>query len=192
MTEYINLHQYAATQGIQYRSAWNRFKQGRIEGAYQADSGRILVPNPFAKGQALKGAVVYARVSSHKQKEDLERQAKRMVEFANARGLEVVAIVKEVASGVNDDRPKLTKLLERDDWATLVVEHKDRLSRVGFNWFDVLLRQQSRDILVANRAEDDKSDLMDDFASIIYSFAARLYGKRGKSIGTKMQAVLTE
>lgn len=192
MTEYINLRQYAATQGIQYRAAWNRFKQGRIEGAYQADSGRILVPNPFVKEQVLQGAVVYARVSSHKQKDDLERQAERMVEFANARGLEVIAVVKEVASGVNDERPKLSKLLERDDWATLAVEHKDRLSRVGFNWFDVLLRQQSRDILVANRAEGDKSDLMDDFASIIYSFAARLYGKRGRNIGTKMQAVLTE
>lgn len=192
MTDYINLHQYAETQGIQYRAAWNRFKQGRIEGAYQADSGRILVPNPFAKEQALRGAVVYARVSSHKQKDDLERQARRMVEFANARGLEVIAVVKEVASGVNDERPKLTRLLDRDDWATLVVEHKDRLSRVGFNWFDVLLRKQGRSIIVANRAEDDKSDLMDDFASIIYSFAARLYGKRGRAVSEKMMAVLPE
>jgi len=101
-----------------------------------------------------------------------------MTGFANAAGLSVVLVVKEIASGVNDTRPKLTTLLKDDSWGTLVVEHKDRLSRVGFGWFDVLLGLQGRRIVVADAAIEDKADLMEDFVSIIYSFAARLYGLR--------------
>jgi len=58
-----------------------------------------------------------------------------MTGFANAAGLSVVLVVKEIASGVNDTRLKLSALLKDSSWGTLVVEHKDRLSRVDFGWF---------------------------------------------------------
>lgn len=90
-----------------------------------------------------------------------------------------------VGDGVNDHRVKLTRVLNDDDWGTLVVEHKDRLTRVGFEWFRVLLARQGKRIVVANEADDDRSDLMADFTSIIYSFAARLYGLRGAKERTK-------
>ena len=77
---------------------------------------------------------------------------------------------------MDDIRPKLTALLKEESWGTLVVEHKDRLSRVGFGWFDVLLGLGGRRIVVADAATEEKADLLDDFVSIIYSFAARLYG----------------
>lgn len=172
----MKLSQYAKRNGIGYRAAWNRFKAGKIPGAYLDDTGHVVVPDP--ETVRLPCAAVYARVSSHKQKDDLDRQAQRMVEYANAQGLSVVLVVKETASGVNDDRKKLTALLQDDSWGTLVVEHKDRLSRVGFNWFDVLLKQQGRRISVANRAGETTHDLMEDFTSIVYSFAARMYGLR--------------
>lgn len=172
----MKLSEYAARNGIKYRAAWNRYRAGKIEGAYLDDSGHVVVPDPQ---HALIGkAAVYARVSTHKQRDDLERQAQRMTQFANAAGLSVTVVVKEIASGVNDSRPKLTALLKDDSWGTLVVEHKDRLSRVGFGWFDVLLGCQGRRVVVADAATEEKADLMDDFVSIIYSFAARLYGLR--------------
>ncbi|WP_137355287.1 IS607 family transposase [Mycobacteroides abscessus] len=170
------MSEYAARNGIQYRAAWNRYKAGKIAGAYLDDSGHVVVPEP--QHERVGSAAVYARVSTHKQRDDLDRQAQRMVAFANAVGLSVVAVTKEVASGVNDARPKLTALLREDSWGTLVVEHKDRLSRVGFGWFDVLLGLQGRRIVVADAATEEKADLLDDFVSIIYSFAARLYGLR--------------
>ncbi len=101
-----------------------------------------------------------------------------MVGFANAAGLSVVKVVTEVGSGVNDARPRLTALLRDESWGSLVVEHKDRLSRVGFGWFEVLLAGQGRRVVVADAATEVTADLMDDFVSIIYSFAARLYGLR--------------
>lgn len=172
----MKLSAYAKREGIGYRAAWNRYHAGKIEGAYTDDSGHIVVPDP--EHHLVGKAAIYARVSTHRQKDDLARQADRMTAFANAAGLSVVAVVTEVASGVNDTRPRLTKLLQRDDWGTLVVEHKDRLSRVGFGWFDVLLSAQGKRIIVANAAQEETADLMDDFVSIIYSFAARLYGLR--------------
>mgnify|MGYP003588842209 CR=1 FL=1 len=172
----MKLSQYARREGIGYRAAWNRYRAGKIKGAYMDDSGHVVVPEP--EHLLIPQAVVYARVSTHKQKADLQRQADRMVAFANAQGLSVVGVVTEVASGVNDNRPKLTKLLQRDDWGTLVVEHKDRLSRVGFGWFETLLATQGKRVVVADAAREETADLMDDFVSIIYFFAARQYGLR--------------
>lgn len=172
----MKLSVYAKQNGIKYRAAWNRFNAGKIPGAYVDESGHIVVPDPLA--QAIGKAAVYARVSTHKQRDDLDRQMLRMVTFANAAGFSVVKEVKEIASGVNDSRPRLTALLQDDSWGTLVVEHKDRLSRVGFGWFEVLLGVQGRRIVVADAAGEQTADLMDDFVSIIYSFAARLYGLR--------------
>jgi len=173
----MKLSEYAQRHGMTYKGAWHRYKTGGIKGAYVDDTGHIWVPEP--NEARLPYAAVYARVSSHPQADDLERQCQRMVQYANARGYQVVSVTKEIASGVNDERPKLTKVLQDETWGTLVVEHKDRLTRVGFGWFDVLLQSQGRKIDVANPVQDNVTDLTEDLLSILYSFAARLYGKRG-------------
>lgn len=179
----MKLSTYAKEREITYRAAWERFRKGKIKGAYRDESGRVYAPHP--NEVRLPVAAIYARVSSYPQKDDLDRQAERLVTFALVRGLSVGLVVKEVASGVNDQRPKLAKLLADESWGTLVVEHKDRLSRVGFDWFETFLRLQGRKLVVANPAQDDSSDLMTDFMSIVYSFAARMYGQRSARSRTK-------
>ena len=87
-------------------------------------------------------------------------------------------MVKEIGSGVNDNRPKLMKLLTDPGVTLIVVEHKDRLTRFGFNYLEQLLAMQGRRIEVINQAENGKEDLVQDFVSIITSFCARLYGQR--------------
>jgi predicted site-specific integrase-resolvase len=186
----VKLSTYAKREGIGYRAAWERFRNGRIPGATMDSSGHIHVPEP--ESMLLPMAAVYARVSSHPQKNDLDRQAERLIAYAGARGYQVVAVVKEVASGVNDKRPRLAKLLSNPGWGTLVVEHKDRLSRVGFGRFEVLLGAQGKKIDVANPAQDDTSDLMADFMAIVYSFAARMYGLRSaKHRSNRVKAAMT-
>jgi len=108
----------------------------------------------------------------------IEEQANRLKEYSIARGYQIIEVVKEVGSGVNDNRKKLKKLLESDSWGTIVVEHKDRLTRFGFNYIETLLNKEGRKIEVVNLAEDEKSDLMQDLVSIIYSFSAKMYGLR--------------
>lgn len=76
---------------------------------------------------------------------------------------------------MNDQRPKLHKLLQKHDFDVLLVEHKDRLTRFGFAWFTTLCPFQ---IEVVNVADVGTHDLMEDLVAVMTSFAARLYGQR--------------
>lgn len=188
----MKLSEYARLHDIQYRSAWNRFKAGRIPGAYKDEMGTIIVPDE-SKGFSLMDAAVYARVSDPaKRKTQLPAQQKRMEEWAVANGYRIVASVAEVGSGVNDQRRKLAALLKRNDWGTLIVEHKDRLTRFGFNWFTLFAESQGRRIIVVNEAGDDRTDLVQDLVSIIYSFSARLYGRRRSERAQRIARLLEE
>jgi putative resolvase len=75
--------------------------------------------------------------------------------------------------------------LNEDDYHLIVVEHKDRLTRVGFNYLKVLLNKQGKDIEVVNLVEEESSDIMQDFVSIITSFCARIYGLRRRKRKTE-------
>jgi predicted site-specific integrase-resolvase len=108
----------------------------------------------------------------------LERQTQRLEDYCAAKGYQVQKVVKEIGSGVNDHRPKFLALLEDQRINRIVVEHKDRATRFGFRYVEVLLRGQGRTLEVVNLAENDREDLLHDLVSVIYSFAARLYGQR--------------
>lgn len=122
--------------------------------------------------------VIYCRVSSTQNKENLETQAKRLTDYCIAKGYQIHAIIKEFGSGINDTRPKLVTLLQKGDFTKLVVEHKDRLTRIGFNYLKLFLEKDNKTIEVVNNAETDKEDLIQDFVSIITSYCAKIYGKR--------------
>lgn len=86
--------------------------------------------------------------------------------------------MKEYGSGLNDHRKQLEKILLDPTVTKIVVEHSDRFSRFGMNYIEKLLKMSGRSIEVINKQVDDKSDLMQDFVSIVTSFTARLYGLR--------------
>jgi predicted site-specific integrase-resolvase len=87
-------------------------------------------------------------------------------------------VVKEIASGVNDSRPKLLSLLKDTSITRVVVEHRERLTRFGFHYIEALFSVQGRVIEVVNPAENDTEEVLADLVSIIYSFCTRLYGQR--------------
>lgn len=172
----MKLSEYAKQVGVTYRTAWTWFREGKLEmDAYRTPSGYICV-KPKKNGLTDDYTVVYARVSSSENRPNLDSQAKRVVEFCNARGWVVNEIIKECGSGVNDTRPKLEKLLKEKKATRIVVEHKDRLTRFGFNYIKTLA--DWTDIIVINEAVGDEEDMMQDFVSIITSYCARIYGKR--------------
>ena len=173
----MKLREYAKKHGICYRTAWNRYHAGKIPNAFMDESGHIFVPTNNLNAP-LNHVAIYARVSSSQNKSNLEYQAQRLLEYATAKGYTVVSIVKEVGSGVNDNRRELLKLLSQENWGTLLIEHKDRLTRVGFNYLDVFLSKTGKRIEVVNMAEDNKEDLMQDFVAMVTSFCARIYGLR--------------
>src|SRR5947209_18370874 len=172
----MKLSQYAKQQGISYRTALRWFRDGTIQG-YQAPSGTIIVterePMP-----AVQKVAIYARVSSAEHRANLERQAERLTQYCTARGYQVAQVVKEIASGVNESRPKLLSLLKDTSITRIVVERKDRLTRFGFHYLETLLETTGRKIEVVNVAENDKEDLIADMVAIVDSFTARLNGQR--------------
>ncbi|EFA23057.1 IS607 family transposase [Bifidobacterium gallicum] len=187
----MNLSEYARKHGIQYRAAWNRYKAGKIKGAYQDEVGHIIIPDP--EENMLMDAAVYSRVSDgSKRHTRLPAQQERVERWAVKNGYRVAVSVAEVGSGVNDKRRKLTALLKRDDWGTLIVEHKGRLTRFGFNWFRLFLEQRGRRIVVVNENDNDRADLVADLIAIIYSFCARLYGQRRSEHAKKMTRVVEQ
>lgn len=172
----MKLSQYAKQQGISYRTAFRWWQAGQIKG-YQAPSGTIIVTSEEPT-KTMEKVAIYARVSTRERKDNLDRQVERLSSYCAAKGYQISLSVKEIASGVNDSRPKLLSLLKDTSIIRIVVEHRDRLTRFGFHYLETLLESQGRTIEVVNQAENDKEDLMADLTAILYSFTARMYGQR--------------
>src|SRR5215469_14861301 len=145
----MKLSQYAKQQGISYSTALRWWHQGVIPG-YQAPSGTIIVEAGSQQTRAPEHVVIYARVSSVEHKEHLQRQVERLMQYCTLRGYQVAQVVKEIASSVNDSRPKLLALLKDRQATRIVVEHQDRLTRFGFCYLETLLEIQGRTIEVVN------------------------------------------
>ncbi len=86
-----------------------------------------------------KRIVINARVSSHKQTTDLDRQVQRLLDYSSARGYQVTCSVKDIGAGLNDHRPKFLALLTDPSMTKVVVVHKDRATRFGFRYLEALL-----------------------------------------------------
>lgn len=171
----MRLSQYAKNMGVTYKTAFRWWKAGKLD-AYQVDTGTVIVRDP-AQPQEATQIALYARVSSADQKQDLERQMQRLKDYAASRGYHVSKQVSELASGLNDHRPKLMKLLTDLSIGVIVIEHRDRLTRFGFNYIDQLLQIQGRKVEVIFPSDTD-NDLVDDFIAVITSMASRMYGRR--------------
>ena len=174
----IKLSQYAKDHSITYRSAQNWYYGGLIDGAHKSPTGGIYVTVVDSPSVNPDHVVIYCRVSSSQNKSNLETQSSRLTDYCLAKGYTISNVVKEVGSGINDNRRKLNKLLSDPKVTKIVVEHKDRLTRFGFNYLDILLSRLGVEIEVVNSAESDRDDLIQDFISIITSFCARIYGQR--------------
>lgn len=170
----MKLSEYAKKNSISYQTAWNHFNKGLIPNARQLPSGTVVV-DEVVESSKPEYVIVYARVSSSENKSNLDSQATRLQQFCEAKGWVVNEVVKECASGLNDNRPKLSKIFTERKATKLVIEHKDRLTRFGFNYIKMLFNDC--DIIVVNECETDQ-DLFEDFVSLVTSFCARIYGKR--------------
>jgi predicted site-specific integrase-resolvase len=170
----MKLSDYARKGGVTYKTAYRWYKAGRIKG-YQIDTGTIIIEEDRPVAEKV---VIYARVSSSENRDNLASQADRLVAYCTAKGYQIAQVVKEVGSGVNDGRTKFPALLGDPSITRIVVEHKDRATRFGFGYLETVLEGQGRCIEVVNLAEGVHEDLLVDLTAIVNSFCARLYGQR--------------
>lgn len=171
----MKLADWARQNGVHPKTALRWYSQGKLPvPARKIGQRTILVELPSGTGERV---ALYARVSSHDQRQDLERQLGRLVEWAAQRGLQVTQTVAEVGSGMKGSRPKLRRLLADKTVDCIVVEHRDRLARLGSEYVEAALLGAGRRLLVVDSKEVE-DDLLRDMTEVLTSLCARLYGRR--------------
>jgi len=140
---------------------------------------------------------IYARVSSVRQEQDgnLSRQTERLKEAALARGYEIVTVITEQASSLNERRRGMKKLLAlvgEQAVDVVLIEYPDRLVRFGFNYLDQAFQWQHvrLEVLDQPHIQEPTEELMRDMLTIVTVFAGRLYGQRAKGLRKRVQTAL--
>jgi putative resolvase len=172
----VKLVEWARRQGISYKTAWRWVKDDAMPVPWrQLPSGTILVD--AAVDERPSTVALYARVSSHDQRNDLDPQLARLSQYAAERDLHVVESVAEVGSGLNGKRRKLLRVLSDATIGAVVVEHRDRFARFGSEYLEAALAASGRRLIVVDSSEMN-DDLVQDMIAVLTSFCARLYGRR--------------
>ncbi len=179
-------------------------KEGKLNTTRTAGNQRLIMRDELiafldAKGlvaddtAAQRHDVIYARVSSHDQKNhgDLDRQALFLVErIENAQN---PVILKEVGSGLNDNRKQLQKLLKmvgNNEVRNVYITYRDRLTRFGFNYLKTMFMSHNTNIIILKDKDAAKSvqeELAEDLMSLMASFSGKLYGLRSRKNKTEKE-----
>jgi excisionase family DNA binding protein len=186
---YLGTREFAKLLGISRVTVIKWIKSGRIV-AYSVH-GKWRIPYSEVE-RVLRGVervrrvAIYARVSSNTQRNDLERQVEALKlwvskNFPNAE----YVVVTDIASGLNEDRGGLRKLIEmakRREIQAVVIAYRDRLTRFGFEYLKTLFNTFGVDVYVVFQEEPKNyvQELVEDFIEIVTSFASRIYGKKSK------------
>lgn len=129
-----------------------------------------------------KRSIIYCRVSSPNQKDDLDGQVQAMLNFANGRGIAPTEVIREIGGGMNMSRPKFLGIIFgiiNGEIGILVVAHKDRLARFGFDLIENLANNYGCEVIIANQESlSPQQEIIEDLMAIIHTFSCRLYGLR--------------
>lgn len=174
----MNLTEWARAQGVHPQTAYRWFREGTLPVPAVRVNSRSVLVSPDAPAQAAASACgLYARVSSHDQRADLDRQVARLTRWAAGAGGQVVRVEAEVGSGMNGSRSKVRRLLADPKVTAVVVEHRDRLGTMNTELVESALAAHGRRLVVLDdRKVDD--DLVRDMVEVLTWFCAHLYGRR--------------
>lgn len=173
----MNLTEWARRQGIHPQTAYRWFRDGTLPVPAVRINSRSVLVSPDAPARAPTAFGLYARVSSHDQKDDLDRQVARLASWAADAGGQVVRVEAEVGSAVNGSRPKVRRMLADPKVTAVVVEHRDRLGQMNSELVEAALSAHGRRLVVLDDGEVG-DDVVRDMVEVLTSFCARLYGHR--------------
>ncbi|BDB98056.1 IS607 family transposase [Saccharolobus caldissimus] len=187
MERYLTPSEVAEIFGISRSGVIKWIREGKIRAV--EINGRWKIPYSEVKrlisGKGrVKQVAIYSRVSSSTQKDDLERQLNALREWVKKTFGEVSVIeIKDIGSGLKEDRRGLKKLIElarRRQIDAIVIAYKDRLTRFGFEYLVELFKAYGVNVIVVFQDEpkDYMQELVEDFVEIVKSFASRIYGHR--------------
>ena len=130
----------------------------------------------------IRDIVIYARVSTRNQRDDLQNQVGFLRQFCNAKGMIVNQCIEDFGSGLNYNRKKWNKLLDEvmeNKIKTIVISNKDRFIRFGYGWFEKFCEKFNTKIMIVNNETlSPNEELVQDIISILHVLSCRLYGLR--------------
>jgi putative resolvase len=188
MDKYYRVSEFAERIGKSSSTLRRWDREGRLV-ARRTPSGHRYYTNEdlyrafgIEKPEPERQNIVYCRVSSRGQLDDLQSQVKAMEMFCLGAGIPIDELIKEVGGGMNFRRKKFLALVERieqGEVGRLVIAHKDRLVRFGFDFFEWFAGRHGCKIIVANQETlSPQQEMVQDLMSIIHCFSSRLYGLR--------------
>jgi len=165
--------------GISYSTLLRWIREGKIR-VVTTEGGKYRIPyseiKKYLERREEPRAVIYARVSSADQKEDLERQINYLTNYATAKGYKVVEVLKDIASGLNTQRKgllNLFKLVEERSIDVVLITYKNRLTRFGFEYIEEFFSTMGVkiEVIFGEEPKDATQELVEDLIFIITSFA---------------------
>jgi len=170
----------------------NYVKDGKIKvtklptGRYDYDEESVY--NFLNKGVG-RNTVIYARVSTPKQKKDLENQVELLKKFCFQNGWQINSIYQDVASGISfEKRKEFFQMLDEillNRIEKIVISYKDRLSRVGFELFHHLFKKFGTEIIVMSEvgsAKLDSQEVFEEIVAMLHCYSMKLYSNRKKKL----------
>lgn len=160
---------------------YKRFSSKKI--LYDVDS--VLTNDDYVSSTLNKLNVIYSRVSSSSQKDDLNNQTETIKNYLLNNGIKADRIFSDIASGMNEDRKQFNELLElifKREVKSVYITFKDRLSRFGFNYFKKIFNYFGTEIIILDENEETnktyQQELCEDLIAIIHTYSMKLYRER--------------
>lgn len=190
MTKFFSIQEAAKSLGVspQTLRRWERGKKlvpsHRTAGGQRRYAPAQLQPIGHGNKTCDRPTLAYARVSSHDQKEDLQRQVNMLEMYCSAKGW-AFSVTQDLGSGMNYHKRGLKQLLEQimnGEIGRLVLTHKDRLLRFGAELVFSLCAVKNIEVVIINQGDEPsfEEELAKDVLEIITVFSARLYGSRSR------------
>ena len=188
--------------GVTAQTLRNWDKEGKLKPSYTKSNGYryysedvILSYTQERKTKKDVNVVLYARVSSKKQQDDLERQISNLKEYAKDK-YEKYDVISDIGSGINYEKPGLKRLIEminKKQVDIIVVLYKDRLLRYGFELVEYFAKLNNVKIEVIDKIDKNQDqELVEDLVQIITVFSCKLQGKRKKKTKELLQKTINE
>lgn len=187
--EHINIGKLCKMLGISLSTAYRWIKLGKITEDFRTFGNHRRFNLKKIKEQffpdminKVKKVAVYARVSSHDQKEDLARQQQKLIQYCQDKNYNDIEIISDLGSGLNFKKSGLNKLISlilTEKINTLIINHKDRLLRFGSELIFKLCKHHHIEvIIIENKNLSFEETLSSDVIELMTVFCAKLYGKR--------------
>ena len=179
---------FAELLGVSVKTLQRWDREGVLKANRTPTNRRYYTYNQYLQFKGIQAEndtrdiVIYARVSTRGQKDDLKYQTEFLKQFCNAKGIIANQCIEDFGSGLNYNRKKWNKLLEEvmeNKIKTIIISDKDRFIRFGFDWFEKFCEKFNTNIIIVNNeALSPNEELVQDIISILHVFSCRLYGLR--------------